>query len=47
VSEEHLLAILEAEDDPERAVARLVREANKAGGVDNISAVVARIGERP
>jgi serine/threonine protein phosphatase PrpC len=46
VSEEHLLAILEAEDDPERAVTRLVREANMAGGVDNISAVVARIGER-
>jgi protein phosphatase len=45
VSEEHLLAILEEDDDPERSVSRLVREANLAGGVDNISALVARIGE--
>ncbi len=45
VSDEHLLTILEAEEDPERCVARLVREANLAGGMDNVSALVARIGE--
>jgi protein phosphatase len=45
VSDEHLLSILEAEEDPERCVARLVREANLAGGMDNVSALVARIGE--
>lgn len=47
VPEEHLLAILEDENDPERAVHRLVREANLSGGVDNISALVARIEELP
>jgi protein phosphatase len=45
VPEEHLLAILEEEGDPERAAHRLIREANLAGGMDNISALVARIEE--
>ena len=45
VDEEHMLVILEEEEDPERCVARLVREANLAGGMDNISALIARIGE--
>jgi len=45
VSEEHMLTILMDEEDPERCVARLIREANLAGGLDNISALVARIGE--
>ena len=35
------------QDDPERAWPRLVSEANLAGGIDNISALVARIGEDP
>jgi protein phosphatase len=45
VSEPHMQTILEEEKDPERCVARLVREANLAGGMDNITALVARIGE--
>jgi protein phosphatase len=45
VDEERILVILEEEDNPERCVARLVREANLAGGMDNISALVTRIGE--
>ncbi len=45
VSEERMLSILLEEKDPERCVARLVREANLAGGMDNISAVVTLIGE--
>ncbi|MBT8461466.1 MAG: Stp1/IreP family PP2C-type Ser/Thr phosphatase [Gemmatimonadetes bacterium] len=45
LSDEHMLKILEAEEDPERCVARLVKEANLAGGLDNVSALVARIGE--
>lgn len=45
LSESEILAILEEEEDPGRCVARLVREANRAGGMDNISALVARIVE--
>jgi len=45
VDEEHILVVLEEEETPERCVARLVREANLAGGMDNISALVTRIGE--
>jgi len=47
VSEERMLAVIEEEDDPDRCVGQLVREANLAGGMDNISALVARIGESP
>ena len=47
VSEERMLAVIEEEEDPDRCVGRLVREANLAGGTDNISALVARIGESP
>ena len=47
VPEEHLLAVLEEEGDPQSAVDRLVREANLAGGVDNISALVTRIDASP
>jgi protein phosphatase len=47
VSEEHMLTILVEEEDPEKCVARLIREANLGGGLDNISALVARIGESP
>lgn len=45
VSDERMLVILEDEEDPERCVARLVREANLAGGMDNITVLVARIEE--
>ena len=47
VPEEHMLAILMDEEDPERCVGRLIREANLAGGLDNISALVTRIDETP
>jgi len=40
VAEDQILAILEAEPDPQRAADRLVKAANRAGGVDNITAVV-------
>lgn len=45
VSEERMLSILLEEKDPEDCVAQLIREANLAGGMDNISAVMARISE--
>jgi len=41
VPDEHIKRILHAEADPERACRNLVTEANKAGGKDNITAVVA------
>ena len=47
VSEGRMLTVIEEEEDPDRCVGRLVREANLAGGTDNISALVARIGESP
>jgi protein phosphatase len=45
LDEEHILAVLLREEDPERCVGQLIREANLAGGLDNITALVARIGE--
>jgi len=43
VDDDHLLTILLREEDPETCVGRLVREANLAGGLDNITALVARV----
>jgi protein phosphatase len=40
VAEDQVQAILEAEPDPQRAADRLVKAANRAGGIDNITAVV-------
>ena len=40
VTEDQIQAILENSDDPQRAADQLVRAANRAGGVDNISVVV-------
>jgi PPM family protein phosphatase len=47
VTEDQIKAILENVDDPQQAAERLVRAANRAGGVDNITVVVldAREGE--
>ena len=45
VPEERLLQVLLEETDAESAVNRLIRDANLAGGMDNISALVARVGE--
>jgi serine/threonine protein phosphatase PrpC len=42
VSEEQIAAILQQEMDPQCACERLVSEANKQGGKDNITAIVAR-----
>jgi len=40
VPDERVAEILRAERDPHRAVERLIREANEAGGVDNITVIV-------
>ena len=40
VQEEQIQAILEAEPDPQRAADRLVKAANRAGGIDNITVLV-------
>src|SRR5512143_1220770 len=40
VSDEHISQILTTTDDLERAVAELVDQANRAGGVDNITTLV-------
>ncbi|HVF07183.1 MAG TPA: Stp1/IreP family PP2C-type Ser/Thr phosphatase, partial [Actinomycetota bacterium] len=40
VAEQQIQAILEAEPDPQRAADRLVKAANRAGGVDNITVIV-------
>jgi protein phosphatase len=40
VTEDQIKAILETEPDPQRAADRLVRAANRAGGVDNITTLV-------
>jgi PPM family protein phosphatase len=40
VTEGQIQAILEAEPDPQRAADRLVKAANRAGGVDNITVLI-------
>lgn len=40
VSDEQIKGVLEESNDPQEAVDRLVRAANRAGGIDNITAVV-------
>ena len=40
VTEDQIQAILETEPDPQHAADRLVRAANRAGGVDNITTLV-------
>jgi serine/threonine protein phosphatase PrpC len=40
LTEDQIRAILESEPDPQKAAERLVRAANRAGGVDNITVVV-------
>ncbi len=40
VTEDQIQAILETSADPQRAADRLVRAANRAGGIDNITVVV-------
>ncbi len=43
VSEEHIAAVLQKENDPQRACERLITEANRLGGTDNITVIVTRI----
>ena len=46
VTEEQIQAILENSEEPQQAADRLVKAANRAGGIDNISVVVlAAVGE--
>ena len=40
VAEDQIQAILEAEPDPQRVADRLVKAANRAGGIDNITVLV-------
>jgi PPM family protein phosphatase len=40
-------SVLETEPNPQEAVERLVREANRAGGVDNITAVLLDVADDP
>ena len=47
VTEEQIVAILSAAPDPQDAADRLVRAANRAGGVDNITVVVLDIEAEP
>jgi protein phosphatase len=47
VTEEQIVAILSAAPDPQDAADRLVRAANRAGGVDNITVVVIDIEAEP
>lgn len=47
VPEEQIASILEQEHDPQRACERLIAEANRLGGRDNITAIVARISPTP
>jgi serine/threonine protein phosphatase PrpC len=42
LSDERIADVLKAESDPAAACARLVAEANDAGGPDNVTAIVAR-----
>lgn len=45
VTEEQIQAILETTDEPQQAADRLIRAANRAGGIDNITAVVLDVHE--
>jgi protein phosphatase len=45
LTDERLVVVLDEEPDPEKCVSRLVREANLAGGLDNITALVVRVSE--
>ena len=44
VSEEQIVSVLEQESDPQQACERLVAEANRLGGRDNITVIVSRVG---
>jgi serine/threonine protein phosphatase PrpC len=43
LDDDEIAAVLGREDDPDTAVAELVRLANENGGVDNVTALVVRV----
>jgi protein phosphatase len=43
LEDEHLVKILKSEGDPQTWVDRMITEANRRGGLDNITAIVVRI----
>lgn len=43
ISEDGIATVLQQENDPQRACERLIAEANRLGGKDNVTAIVARI----
>jgi protein phosphatase len=43
LEDEQLNAIIAAEEDPQHMVDRMINEANRRGGLDNITAIVIRI----
>ena len=45
VTEDQIQAIMESADDPQQAADRLIRAANRAGGIDNTTAVVLDVRE--
>jgi len=45
LEDEHLLEILAEEGSPESWVGRMIHEANRRGGLDNITAIIVRIDE--
>lgn len=47
VPEEQIASVLEQENDPQRACERLIAEANRLGGRDNITTIVTRMSLAP
>ena len=43
LEDEHLAAILQAEGGPQQWVDRMINDANRRGGLDNITAIIIRI----
>jgi protein phosphatase len=43
LEDEHLVRILSSDGEPQHWVDRMVTEANRRGGLDNITAIVIRI----
>lgn len=47
IPEERIASVLAQENDPQRACERLIAEANRLGGRDNITSIVARMSPTP
>ena len=46
VDEDRIAQVVRAVDEPEAAASRLVSEANLAGGIDNVTALVVDVDDR-